>query len=167
MIKKIGIILSGLVFIGMCTVALAGERGKPIDERPPTDERPPADRGNSGNSCKPEDKGKPDDPGKPDNPGKPTGAVLAHCGCSVTDEGLNTAYSELRWSVIIVSEKSKGHKNHLATDVVNCAFADDTEVEKEEFFMRSGDCQEFDILQDVPVCETMPVHDTLCEYENS
>ena len=156
MIKKIGIILSGLVFIGMTTVALAHEKGKPIDDMP-------IERGNSGNSCKPEDKGKPDDTGKPDK----TGTVLAHCGCSITDEGLNTAYAELRWSVIKVSSKSKGHKNHLATDVVNCAFADDTEVEKEEFFMRSGDCQEIDILQDVPVCETMPVHDTLCEYENA
>ena len=75
-----------------------------------------------------------------------------HCGCATNDAG-----TELRWTMLSISEKSKGHKNHIFNqheDCVSTVINDDgsTTSTTHHLMRAASDCQDTDILMGVGVC---------------
>ena len=73
---------------------------------------------------------------------KPTEAVVYHCGCEVTDDGLVTADADLVWKGLIVSSNSKGHRKHQEDDVETCTFDDDIGPTFDDITRGFDDCQD-------------------------
>jgi len=148
--RKSSIVLGGILLVGISTSALAVK--PPETGKPPGVDKPEV--------CKPEKPVKPDKPAKPEKPERRK-AALMHCGCSSDGTGLE-------WKYLVVSSKSKGHRNHLAGDVEECYVPDGDAVTLIGTYTRDyDDCTiNADALLDIEQCEeVVPIEGESCGSE--
>lgn len=85
---------------------------------------------------------------------KPTEAQIYHCGCVATDENTVDATSDLKWQLLTISTKSKGHRKHEEGDTEDCTYLGVGEVEQPNPLDRaSDDCEVGDFLVGVATCD--------------
>ena len=74
-----------------------------------------------------------------------------HCGCATDDAG-----TELRWTMLNISEKSKGHKNHVFNqheDCVSTVIDGDSTISTTHHLKRTAsDCHDSGVLMGVGFC---------------
>lgn len=103
---------------------------------------------------------------------KPTEAMIYHCGCVANNEFSEEASADLRWSLLVVHAKSKGHQNHALGDTETCFFEDDIAQQEVELARGFDDCEVDDLLEGVATCDTegatqTPVAGESCEVSES
>ena len=120
MMKKISVVLTGMMFIGVSATAVAT---------------------------------------------KPTEAQIYHCGCQSHDDGTSSAGADLRWNLITVSPRSRGHRKHKYMDIETCTYLDESNIEQEVDLERGfDDCEVFGSVTGVSACEDpVPVEGAECE----
>lgn len=119
MIKKISVVLTGMMLIGVSATAVAT---------------------------------------------KPTEAQIYHCGCQSHDDGTSSAGADLRWNLITVSPRSRGHRQHEDGDIETCTYLDEFSIEQEVDLERdSDDCEVMGSVIGVLPCDPAPVEGAECE----